>query len=323
MTRRDFLKKGTLATVGVAAVGYPFVSAHALTFPELPVVTPRLPAAFDHLRVALISDVHHGVFFSLETVEAIARQATDLQPDLVLLLGDYAYRDRRYLEPSIAILSTIKSSLGTFAVLGNHDIELDRSLTSAALARHDIPELTNRNVTVERDGTRIHLAGLDDLEEGTPNLDLALAGTTPEDCTLLLCHNPDILERLDAGAVSFVFAGHTHGGQVHFPLVGSPIVPSQYGQKYRQGLVRGPHTSGYVTAGTGCVFPPSASTAPPNSPSSPSEAESTGSAGILPAALGFQPNASDPTRAAGHFQVHIARKFPSNRFPSLVRIDSG
>ena len=35
-----------------------------------------------------------------------------------------------------------------------------------------------------------------------------------------------------------MIAGHTHGGQVWFPVFGTPIVPSTYGQKYSYGHIR-------------------------------------------------------------------------------------
>ena len=200
--------------------------------------------------------MHHGILFPLDYVQRAVDLAMSFQPDLVLLLGDYAYHDRRYVAPSIKTLAGLKAPLGTYAVIGNHDIRIDRLLTSAQLAKNKITELTNRGIDLTRGTDRLHLAGIDDVSEGKPNLDRTLANAPIDGCTLLLSHGPDIIERIAPGTVSLVLAGHTHGGQVHLPIIGSPVVPSQYGQKYRYGLVRGPHVTGYVTSGVGCIFPP-------------------------------------------------------------------
>jgi predicted MPP superfamily phosphohydrolase len=56
--------------------------------------------------------------------------------------------------------------------------------------------------------------------------------------------------------VGLVLSGHTHGGQVNLPILGAPVVPSIYGQKYQQGLVQGPLTQVFVTRGIGTITPP-------------------------------------------------------------------
>jgi hypothetical protein len=49
--------------------------------------------------------------------------------------------------------------------------------------------------------------------------------------------------------------GHTHGGPVHVPLLGPPLVPSRFGQKHAAGLVENPHTQVYVNRGIGVTSP--------------------------------------------------------------------
>jgi predicted MPP superfamily phosphohydrolase len=72
---------------------------------------------------------------------------------------------------------------------------------------------------------------------------------------LLLSHNPDAAEDprfLRARhRVDLMLSGHTHGGQVRLPVVGAPVIPSKYGQKYAAGLVQGPRCPVYVSRGLG------------------------------------------------------------------------
>ena len=79
---------------------------------------------------------------------------------------------------------------------------------------------------------------------------------TDRDAVLLISHNPDVAEYCDDPRVGLMLSGHTHGGQVVVPGFGAPIVPTAFGPKYVQGLVRAPHCQVYIGRGTGTVSPP-------------------------------------------------------------------
>ncbi len=256
MTRRKFLLGGAqlLALSGVS--GYSLAEARDLRVTEEKVLLPGLPPAFQGLRVVLIADIHHGAFFPRSYVRQIVVLANSLHPDLILLLGDYAYRERRYIPAVMEELGGLRSNLGIYAVQGNHDVRLGRDLTSLSLEKNGLKELTNTGVTIKRGDQMIFLAGIDDLQNGRPNLRRALEGCPEMAFVILMSHNPDVIEGIRDPRVQLVVSGHTHGGQICLPLIGSPIVPSDYGQKYRAGLVQGPLVKGYITCGTGAIFPP-------------------------------------------------------------------
>jgi len=77
---------------------------------------------------------------------------------------------------------------------------------------------------------------------------------------LLLSHNPDVAEDakfLTSGhRVDLMLSGHTHGGQVRLPVIGTPVTNSKYGQKYAQGLIEGPACAVYVSRGLGMTAMP-------------------------------------------------------------------
>ena len=256
MTRRTFILRGALALALAGVTGFSLAEARRLQVTEKTICLPGLPMAFQGLRVVLISDIHHGIFFPLSYVRKIVSLSNSLSPDLVLLLGDYAYHDRRYIPEVMKELSALKSELGVYAILGNHDIRMSRELTSLELKRNGLKELTNSGVALERGGQAIYLAGLDDLQTGKPDLKRALGDCQENGFAILMSQSPDVIDEIRDRRVRFVVAGHTHGGQVCLPVIGSPIVPSHYGQKYRAGLVDGPQVNGYVTCGAGAVFPP-------------------------------------------------------------------
>lgn len=119
-----------------------------------------------------------------------------------------------------------------------------------------IMDLTNTGLAVRRDNVALHICGVGDLWQEKQHLGRALEGCRHADSALLLSHNPDYVERIHDERVGLVLSGHTHGGQCVFPVIGAPILPSRFGQKYASGLCRGPVARVFVTRGVGHSFPP-------------------------------------------------------------------
>lgn len=258
MNRRTFLKAAIAAAVPVpvAAASYGLFEASWLKVERPTLSLPRLPKAFDELRVAFITDIHHGPFVSLDYVTSIVRTTLSLNPDLILLGGDYSYKDAKYIRPCFDALAGLKARHGVYGVLGNHDYWHGLGETREGMQAAGIGELTNTGVWVERGGSRFRLGGVDDLWCGKPDAATALEYATPDDACLLVSHNPDFAEKLRDRRVGLVLSGHTHGGQAVFPVAGAPFVPSRYGTKYLKGRVEAPATTVYVSRGLGTVAGP-------------------------------------------------------------------
>ena len=77
---------------------------------------------------------------------------------------------------------------------------------------------------------------------------------------ILLSHNPDVAEEpglLNSGhRVDLILSGHTHGGQIRLPLIGTPVTNSRYGSKYAAGLVQGPRCPVFISRGIGTTVLP-------------------------------------------------------------------
>lgn len=253
MNRRTFLKTAAAAVIStpVATASYGLYEAGWVQIerPELPL--PRLPRAFDGLRVAFLTDIHHGPFTPLDFVATVVRTTLALQPDLILLGGDYTHEDAKYIRPCFDVLAGLKAPLGVFGVMGNHDYRDGLEETRAGMATAGVTELTNSGVWLTRGGSRFRLGGVDDLWLGMPDVAAAMADATMNDACLLVSHNPDVAETLRDRRVGLVLSGHTHGGQAVMPRVGAPFVPSRYGMKYLKGRVEAPTTTVYVSRGLG------------------------------------------------------------------------
>jgi predicted MPP superfamily phosphohydrolase len=209
-----------------------------------------------------LSDIHHGPWIPLSHVREIVATANALNPDVILLTGDYVHRSPAYITPVVDALANLRARVGIVGVLGNHDWWEDGPLLQREFARVGIPLIDNARqfITpgrrlVERATEGICLAGVGDLYTDVQRYDDALADLPSAMPRLLLSHNPDVAEdatfRQSGYRVDLMLSGHTHGGQVYIPGLGTPIVPSMYGQKYASGLVEGPVCPVYVSRGLG------------------------------------------------------------------------
>lgn len=262
MNRRRFLRWSARAVLAspLAAVAYGWCEASWFHVRADTIAVPRLPSAFDGLRIALLTDLHHSRFTGLGYIRRIVETANGLGADLIALGGDFAYKYARYIPPCLEVLADLHAPLGVYAILGNHDHWYDPKLTHRCIAAAKIADLTNTGVWLERGGQRLRLGGVDDFWEGTQDLWSALDSA---DTSVILCHNPDYVEMVRDRRVGLVLSGHTHGGQICLPVVGAPFVPSRYGSKYLHGLVRTPYTQVFVSRGLATTGPPLRIGSPP------------------------------------------------------------
>jgi hypothetical protein len=233
-----------------------------------------LPREMDGIRVAHLSDIHHGCWMPLEQVERVVAQANALRPDLVLLTGDYVHQSPAYIDPVARALGALRARMGAVAVLGNHDWWEGAPRMRQALAAAGIPLVDNGRLVLTPEGRLepraergLCIAGIGDLWEDETDFAAALDGVPDAMPRLLMSHNPDAAEEdaLSRGGwrVDLMLSGHTHGGQVWVPGLGHPVVPSRYGQKYAGGLVQGPACPVLVSAGIGMAVLPVRFATPP------------------------------------------------------------
>ena len=222
---------------------------------------PGWPARHAPLSVALLGDLHTGApWQGVDELARVVETTNALRPDLVLLLGDYVIHGvvgGRFVPPeeSAPVLGRLQAPLGVFAVLGNHDHWFDAARVRAALESAGVVVLEDQARRVEREGGAFWLLGLKDWWESERDLPGALAQVTDTLPILAFTHNPDVFATLP-DRFALVIAGHTHGGQVALPLLGRPIVPSRYGERYAVGHVveQGRHL--FVTTGIGTSIVP-------------------------------------------------------------------
>ncbi|MCC6145809.1 MAG: metallophosphoesterase [Candidatus Hydrogenedentes bacterium] len=270
LSRRHFLQRAAsgaaFAGMGGLAVEGALLEPQRLRIREYTVPVSGLPQALDGLRIAHISDTHYGPFVSLAFLRSVVAQANALHPDLIVLTGDYVHKTERAIADGVALFQNLESRLGIAAVLGNHDHWESTAECEAAFRKIGVPLIDNRRLFLSSEGLRengrsgecIGSAGAGDLWTDEVLLRQALSEVPGEMPRLLLSHNPDVAELPDIRGhrIDLMLSGHTHGGQVALPFLGTPIVPSQYGQKYSGGLVHGPACPVLVSRGVGMALLP-------------------------------------------------------------------
>lgn len=127
-------------------------------------------------------------------------------------------------------LKGLRAHFGAFATLGNHDWWYNGPRVKNSLENAGIRTLENDAAMIEHEGAIFWVAGIGDKWEGKPDIASALAKVNDGAPIIALTHNPDIFPSIPA-RVSLTIAGHTHGGQVSLPIIGRPIVPSDFGER--------------------------------------------------------------------------------------------
>lgn len=265
LSRRDFLKLLKTLVMDSILFGFSGSIYSTLVEPlwfdviEIPLTLPRLPVAFSGLRVVQISDIHAGEEFMPDHLGVVVQKVLELKPDIVAITGDFVYSSPKMsnesLEETGSLLAQISKTVPAFAVMGNHDHWWDVDRVRAMLLNSNVHELVNDFITFDRNGSLVHLCGVDDFYEHRAKLNPILSHLPQEGCAILMAHEPDFADKSSvSGRFDLQISGHSHGGQVVVPFYGPPILP-RHGRKYPGGLYKVAQMYQYTNRGIGMVFP--------------------------------------------------------------------
>ncbi|HKY45277.1 MAG TPA: metallophosphoesterase [Pyrinomonadaceae bacterium] len=219
------------------------------------------PSELNGLKVAVLSDIHVDDWFVNERkVRTIVERTNQLQPELIVILGDYMSGDgmvKRRVEPRVfaPILKDLRAPLGVYSVLGNHDWWDDGKKLRQELEQNGIKILENETAQVNARNRSLWLVGLSDLWTRPQRINETVEKVPQGEPLIALAHNPDIFPRLPQH-VPLLMAGHTHGGQVRFPFIGSVVESTRMGDRYSRGHIFENNHHLFVTSGIGTSILP-------------------------------------------------------------------
>lgn len=217
---------------------------------------PGWPAKASPVRIVLLSDIHAGnLAVYPERLTRIVAQVNALQPDLVLIAGDFMPGSRPIdgvtATAALAPLKALRVRLGVLAVPGNHDHWTGIDAVKSALAAAGIPLLSNQVVT----RGPLAIGAVDDAYSRHAQMaPVVTALRRLPGARLILTHSPDVAPQLPAD-VSLLLAGHTHCGQAMLPWIGTLDPVPHYNPRYRCGIIRDGRRTTVVTGGVGGTLP--------------------------------------------------------------------
>lgn len=239
-----------LVVLAVAAWG-------ALVEPRLLVVRTHplaLPAGSPSLRLALVADLHLGLFVRGWQLERLVEVLNAQAVDAVVVAGDWTYDPPLDLQTALAPLAQLRHPV--WAVLGNHDTESPgpplTSVLRTALQTHGVQLLEGRAISFK--GWEI--VGLGDLWGADPRTDIArlLPSAPSNQPRLVLAHQPDTAALLPTDAATLVLSGHTHGGQITLPWITQHrVLPGISAYGWYAGHYSTPAGTLFVTTGVGTI----------------------------------------------------------------------
>jgi predicted MPP superfamily phosphohydrolase len=246
-TRRTFIKRifgATLTVLGLGSGGYLYahqIEPSLLDIQEVQIQHALIPKSFDGIKIIQFSDTHLGFQYTLHQLQRLVTRINNLQPDMILFTGDLMDEPNKYTEINklVSILEKLHAPLGKYCIFGNHDhggygSEIYRNIMETT----EFNVLLNESIPISlKDGSSIHLLGIDDAMLGKPDLPLALRKVPANSFKLLLSHAPDLAETALHYRIHWQLSGHSHGGQVKIPFFGPLVIPP-FAQQFPEGLYR-------------------------------------------------------------------------------------
>ncbi|WP_168356429.1 metallophosphoesterase [Lysobacter enzymogenes] len=248
----------TLVALGCLAWGFLW-EPRQLVERDYAFALPHWSRECEGLRLDVVADLHTGSPHNgLDKLDDIVARLIASDAPAVLMAGDYVilsvlggtYISADRLAPHLKPLTARKP---VYAVLGNHDWWKDGGKVRAALESAGVVVLEDQARKVELGRCRLWIVGIGDKWETRHDIAGAFAGVSDDAPVVALTHNPDLFPDIPPRA-SLTIAGHTHGGQVQLPWLGTPVVPAQ--MRYAGGYLVEDGKSLFVSTGIGTSILP-------------------------------------------------------------------
>ncbi len=220
----------------------------------------KLPKSLEGFTIAQISDVHLGMFFSLERLRDLLAQAADLRPDVLAITGDI-FDNAQMTPEAVRIVDSYTDAFpgGIWYCHGNHEHHRGIALVENCLKDSRINVLVNQNKVVMQGEHPLVFAGVDYpmgvMGEAFQTkkrdfMETAMEGVPEDAVCVLLAHHPEYIDNAVEYGIPLTLTGHTHGSQLG--IFGVPVFPIF---KYTRGMVKHGSCLGYVHVGNGSWFP--------------------------------------------------------------------
>lgn len=246
-----------------------FIGTSGLKIKEYKIVNSSIPNSFYGTKIVHISDVHYGMTVNEKELNNLANKVNMLKPDIIVITGDLIDRHtilkEKEINKMISILNKMEAKIGKYAIMGNHDYKIESWNT--IITNSEFINLDNTYDIIYNNGFEpILLAGVStnsylnkdktnieekmkSINEYITNINNSKDANLPK-YRILLLHEPDFIDSINIDDYNLILAGHSHDGQVKFPIIGAVILPPN-GKKYYKNYYNINGTDLYVSSGVG------------------------------------------------------------------------
>ncbi|MFZ1289694.1 MAG: metallophosphoesterase [Melioribacteraceae bacterium] len=258
MDRRKFIKRSLVIGGGALLLSsYPiFIERYLIKINTYKIPITNLPKEFEGFRIVHLTDLHYGFLVPEMIINYIVEKTNSLNKDAIFLTGDYVHAKNTTKEIDIVwpILNKLEARYGVYNVLGNHDhwADTDKSLQYLNKSGQNIQHIAK---AIQKGDSKIWIGGTGDLWEDKIEIDKTFQKVPESDTKLLLAHNPDTADLQFETNVDLILSGHTHGGQVNIPFIGTPVLPVK-NKNYSSGFIKTKHSNLFISRGIGWAVLP-------------------------------------------------------------------
>lgn len=253
LTRRKFI----YGAIGLAFTDAFFIEPNIYHISHHSLKVPFLPKALNGLKIVHLSDLHYKPDKDEDLLSTVVEKVNHINPDLIILTGDYVDIDKSGIDPMLEHLAKLKSKHGILACMGNHDgwvNDGDGEYYKTRFEKNGIQFLINENTALRINNEKLYIAATDFIWGGNPNPIATLKGISKGAPLITMVHEPDYFDTmLEHRENHLQLSGHTHGGQCRVPFINYAPKKVKFGKKYIYGeyLKEAKNSSVFVTKGLG------------------------------------------------------------------------
>lgn len=255
--RKRRKKRYKMLTILLILISITFIYAriiepNMLKVKEYKIETDKISENMHGIKIVHFSDLHYGSTITKNNIKKIINKINFLEPDIVVFTGDLIEENygisKTEKDSFVKLLKSIKSKLGKYAIIGNHDFynqEVDNLLYDS-----DFKLLSNEyDLIYNKDNNPIVIYGVDDSLYGEPSIDKLTEENLDEYYKILLTHEPDYIDEVK-DKFDLVLSGHSHNGQVKFPGL-NPIWTPVGSRNYYDSYYKVGNSELYISNGLG------------------------------------------------------------------------
>ena len=234
-----------------------YIGTKGIEVKEYSIIDSKLPSNFYGLKIIQMSDIHYKVTTTKKDLEKIVKEINLLKPDIVILSGDLFDSNVDYKEDDFndltEILNSINYNIGKYAIKGEDDLNIEN--WESIIDNSNFINLDDSYKFIFSNGIEpILLIGISSnynnnhIEETLNNLYSSI--NTTYNFSILVLHEPDFIDYIDYSKFNLILAGHSHNGQIVFPLIGG-LIKENFSENYFDEYYELDNTKVYISSGIG------------------------------------------------------------------------